>query len=181
MEKQKKRKKSETITIDGTLDGYNNLHIILGGTTKKSFTAITREDIKNGTISVSVWSMNIDQNDIELAFGMTFHHPLPIPSTKRHRGTASGGGGTNSGSFTMEAPMPGKVIRINANVGDDVVENEPVVVMEAMKMEHSVLAPTSGKLEGIECVVGDFVDDGDVLAVLKVVQDQDDDPLAKSA
>jgi 3-methylcrotonyl-CoA carboxylase alpha subunit len=166
-------KQNEIITIDGTLDSFNTLNVTINGTKKKSFTAITHEDIENGTITVSVWSTEINRRETDFAFGMSFHHPLPIPSTKCHRRSASLEGGS-IGSFPMEAPMPGKVIRINANVGDDIIENETIVVMEAMKMEHAVLAPTSGKLEAIDCMVGDFVNDGDVLAILKVDEEKDD-------
>jgi 3-methylcrotonyl-CoA carboxylase alpha subunit len=163
-------KDNEMITIDGTLDYHNNLQVIVDGTKKKTFTAIIHEDIDNGLMKVNAWSSEIDQCETDFAFGMTFKHPLPISSTKYVDDTYSG----VAGSFTMKAPMPGKVIRINAKKGDDVIDKETVVVMEAMKMEHTIHAPANGKIGEINCSIGDIVNDGDILAVLKIDVDKDD-------
>ena len=154
---------SETININGTLDDLNNLHVIVDGVRKKSFTVVTNEDVEHGTITVSAWSNNAVQCDKDFAFKMTFKNPLPIPSTNGSVSMLT----NDVGSLTMKAPMPGKVIRINANKGDDVLEKETLVVMEAMKMEHAVITPTSGIIEEINCCVGDIVSDGDALVIVK--------------
>ena len=154
---------NQIIHIDATLDNCNNLQVMVDDVSKKSYTIVTYEDIEKGIIDVGAWCNN-DRLDAEFAFSMTFKHPLPVPST-RNRGQSTNG---SIDSFSLKAPMPGKVIRINADQGDAVIEQEPIVVMEAMKMEHSVFAPTSGIIKEINCNVGDIVDDGDVLAILKV-------------
>ncbi len=158
---------NEIIKIDGTFDMSNTLNVTVDGAKKKSFTSILNEDIDADTVTVSVWSNDIHQDETDFAFEMTFKHPLPIQSnSRRNAGKISG----DKAVFSMQAPMPGKVIRINANEGDHVDQNEPVIVLEAMKMEHIIHAPTKGKLENVHCTVGDIVADGECLATLKVVE-----------
>ena len=67
----------------------------------------------------------------------------------------------------VEAPMVGKILKIEKNVGDQVEEDEVVVVMEAMKMEIPIVAPTSGVLKGIKVTPGQAVTAEEVLAVIE--------------
>jgi biotin carboxyl carrier protein len=67
----------------------------------------------------------------------------------------------------VEAPMVGKILKIEKNVGDQVEEDEVVVVMEAMKMEIPIVAPTSGILKEIKVSPGQAVEAEEVLAVIE--------------
>lgn len=67
----------------------------------------------------------------------------------------------------VEAPMVGKILKIEKNVGDQVEEDEVVVVMEAMKMEIPIVAPTSGVLKEIKVSPGQAVVAEEVLAVIE--------------
>jgi biotin carboxyl carrier protein len=67
----------------------------------------------------------------------------------------------------VEAPMVGKILKIEKNVGDQVEEDEVVVVMEAMKMEIPIVAPTSGVLREIKVSPGQAVEAEEVLAVIE--------------
>ncbi|MGV9736659.1 acetyl/propionyl/methylcrotonyl-CoA carboxylase subunit alpha [Rhodococcus aetherivorans] len=67
---------------------------------------------------------------------------------------------------SLLAPMPGSVIRIGAAVGDAVTAGQPVLWLEAMKMEHIVKAPTAGVLTELPVAVGTQVELGAVLAVV---------------
>jgi 3-methylcrotonyl-CoA carboxylase alpha subunit len=62
------------------------------------------------------------------------------------------------------APMPGTVTRILATAGTDVERGAPLIVLEAMKMEHTLRAPVAGRLQALKCAVGDFVQEGTELA-----------------
>ena len=83
-------------------------------------------------------------------------------------GNRSSSAHTGASDPEIRAPMPGKVIKIHVEVGDQIEKNAPVVVLEAMKMEYSLVAPLAGKLERILCNVGDRVELGSVLAVMQI-------------
>jgi propionyl-CoA carboxylase alpha chain len=68
---------------------------------------------------------------------------------------------------SLLAPMPGGVVRVLATQGDAVSAGQALVVLEAMKMEHTVTAPVDGVVTEIAVVSGDQVDTGQVLAVVE--------------
>jgi propionyl-CoA carboxylase alpha chain len=65
---------------------------------------------------------------------------------------------------SLLAPMPGSVIRIGAAVGDQVTAGQPLIWLEAMKMEHTIAAPSDGVLAELNVAAGQQVDVGAVLA-----------------
>ncbi len=73
---------------------------------------------------------------------------------------------TGAGSIKVEAGAAGKVFKIEASVGQAVKRGEPVVVVEAMKMEIPVVAPEDGVVASIDVAVGDAVEAGATLATL---------------
>lgn len=77
-----------------------------------------------------------------------------------------GGAIASEGRQQVAAPMPGKVIRVLAAIGDKVEANTGLVVIEAMKMQNEVRAPKSGIVERILVAQGQAVNAGDVLAVI---------------
>jgi acetyl/propionyl-CoA carboxylase alpha subunit len=66
------------------------------------------------------------------------------------------------------APMPGSVVRVAVSGGQPVVAGETLVVLEAMKMEHTVAAAGSGTVAAVHVAVGDQVETGQLLAVVEV-------------
>ena len=60
----------------------------------------------------------------------------------------------------VTAPMPGKVVALLVNPGDEVKAGQPLVVTEAMKMEHTLTAPRDGRVAELLCRVGDQVPEG---------------------
>jgi len=67
----------------------------------------------------------------------------------------------------IAAPMPGLILRFEKAVGDDISAGETVLVLEAMKMENSLKAPTGGKIKEIKCDIGDNVKKGELLVVIE--------------
>jgi 3-methylcrotonyl-CoA carboxylase alpha subunit len=67
------------------------------------------------------------------------------------------------GDAGLSAPMPGKVIVIHVAKGAKVAKGAPLLVMEAMKMEHSIVAPKDGVVDDILYGVGDQVLEGAAL------------------
>jgi 3-methylcrotonyl-CoA carboxylase alpha subunit len=77
---------------------------------------------------------------------------------------AEPGAGAVAGGLT--APMPGKVLKVLVREGQEVAANAPLVVLEAMKMEHTVRAAAAGIVRAVHVAVGDQVDTDRVLAVV---------------
>ncbi|MBV8441739.1 MAG: hypothetical protein JO312_14470, partial [Hyphomicrobiales bacterium] len=69
------------------------------------------------------------------------------------------------------APMPGKIIAVHASSGEQVRRGQLLLVMEAMKMEHSILAPHDGAVEEMRYRVGDQVEEGATLVSLRPLGD----------
>jgi 3-methylcrotonyl-CoA carboxylase alpha subunit len=67
-------------------------------------------------------------------------------------------GGAHGGGLT--APMPGKVVALLAPLGGRVDKGAPLLILEAMKMEHTITAPQAGTVKGFRFAVGDQVSDG---------------------
>jgi 3-methylcrotonyl-CoA carboxylase alpha subunit len=67
----------------------------------------------------------------------------------------------------LRAPMPGRVRRASAAVGDRVARGEVVLVLEAMKMEHSIRAPRDGVIRAVHVREGDLVEAGMELAEIE--------------
>lgn len=78
----------------------------------------------------------------------------------------------------LVAPMPGAVVRIAVEVGDTVVAGQPLMWLEAMKMEHAISAPADGVVSEITVSVGQQVEQGTALAV---VDSESDDESEESA
>ena len=66
----------------------------------------------------------------------------------------------------FESPLSGKILELNLKVGQQVNEDDEVIVIEAMKMENPIYCPLSGTVKEIRVQVGDQVNEGEVLAVI---------------
>lgn len=70
-------------------------------------------------------------------------------------------------SKEITAPMPGKVVEVLVAVGDEVLEYQEVLVLEAMKMENAIPSPVSGKVKAVKVKPGDTVAAKQVLMELE--------------
>jgi pyruvate carboxylase subunit B len=73
---------------------------------------------------------------------------------------------TSAGETTVNAPIPGTIIRLQAKVGDKVSAGDCIIVIEAMKMENEIQAPVGGTIKSINVKPGDKVALDDVVAVI---------------
>lgn len=87
--------------------------------------------------------------------------PAPAPAAAPAPKAAAPAGAT-----TVEAPMPGKILNIKVSEGQAVKFGEVVVIMEAMKMETEIVAPSDGTVSKILVKAGDSVDTGAALVAL---------------
>ncbi|WP_045823827.1 biotin carboxylase N-terminal domain-containing protein [Williamsia herbipolensis] len=109
------------------------------------FTADRHTDAQRRT----VWFVDSDTSSVTLVARPRFVDP-------------SGVGAPGS----LLAPMPGSVIRIAVAVGDEVTQGQPLLWLEAMKMEHTVAAPSDGVVTELAVTAGQQLAVGDVLAVI---------------
>lgn len=72
----------------------------------------------------------------------------------------------NAGSVQIKASVPGKVIAVEASVGQSVKAGDNVVILESMKMEIPVVAPQDGTIASIDVSQGNEVENGAVLATM---------------
>ncbi len=87
-------------------------------------------------------------------------HRLILDDPAAHAGEGEGAAGS------LTAPMPGKVIQVLAEIGQSVEQGTPLMVLEAMKMEHTIKAPGAGTVSAIHYGPGDQVADGAELLVI---------------
>ncbi|OQR82408.1 methylcrotonoyl-CoA carboxylase subunit alpha [Achlya hypogyna] len=111
----------------------------------------------DGTAVVFKHDLHLFVNDGSLRYD----YKLALPEAN-YEGEGGGAGGASS----LVTPMPGKIIKVMAKAGDAIKEDQPLLIMEAMKMEHVIRAPRDGVVGEVNCDVGDFVTDGHVLVEL---------------
>ncbi|WP_375281132.1 acetyl/propionyl/methylcrotonyl-CoA carboxylase subunit alpha [Pseudooctadecabacter sp.] len=75
------------------------------------------------------------------------------------------------GSDAVTAPMPGVVSQVIAAAGDMVAKGDPLLILEAMKMEHTLRAPRDGTVAEVMCATGDQVSDGIILLQMDPADD----------
>jgi 3-methylcrotonyl-CoA carboxylase alpha subunit len=99
--------------------------------------------------------------DVFHVFSNGTHYHLDWNDPMAHAGEAEAEGGR------LTAPMPGKVVAVLAAKGQEVKKGDALVIMEAMKMEHTIAAPHDGVIDDILYSVGDQVADGAPLLAFK--------------
>ncbi|MGH2581839.1 MAG: acetyl-CoA carboxylase biotin carboxyl carrier protein subunit [Anaerolineales bacterium] len=71
---------------------------------------------------------------------------------------AGGTGATQTGEFTLRAPMPGLVVKVPVNEGDDVKKGDVLVILESMKMQNELKSPRDGRVNRVLVKTGDSVE-----------------------
>ncbi|MCY4629717.1 MAG: ATP-grasp domain-containing protein [bacterium] len=90
------------------------------------------------------------------------------PSRRPRRNSGRGGGsGAGGGSGEVRTPMQGTVVKVLVAVGDAVEAGDPVVVLEAMKMENNLLAGCAGTVSEVRVAAGDLVGGGDLVVLIE--------------
>lgn len=158
--------------VSGSITSDNKMSVVINESERLSLDVALRED--GDGFKVCLWPQSISLRNEGYHF-LEVTVPNPKSVAKQDSNSSS-----RSSSGTISAPMPGKVSKILCNVGDSVSKGDVVVVMEAMKMEHTVQAPTSGIIDSISAKVGEVVAEQSTLAVIvakeQVDSDSDEEP-----
>ncbi len=91
-------------------------------------------------------------------------HVVEVLNARARRMRAAGVGSSRAGGPELKSPMAGKVVAWLVAVGDQVEQGQPILVVEAMKMENELKAHVSGEVTELPVPTGENVEVGDVLA-----------------
>jgi len=94
------------------------------------------------------------------------HYEL-VARNRRSRAAPQAGAGLVSGRQLISAPMPGRVVKVLVGPGQKVEAGQPLIMLEAMKMENELRTPTEGTVSEIAVGEGDVVTTGQKLAVVE--------------
>jgi biotin carboxyl carrier protein len=89
-----------------------------------------------------------------------------VDARSRARRAAAGGRQEIAGRVELKAMMPGRVVNVLVKAGDEVAQQQGVVVVEAMKMENELKSPKGGKVVEVKVAPGQAVEKGEVLIVI---------------
>ena len=146
-----------TPTIDGVpvdaslsnVPGTSVRHLLIDG---RSHTMLAEPGARAGT-----WK--IDSGDLRLVADAVDERTRTIREM--------GGGADEEAERSVQAPMPGLVVKVEVEVGQAVTAGQGVLVVEAMKMENELKAPADGVIAEIRVAAGETVEKGAVLIVLE--------------
>lgn len=116
--------------------------------------------MKNLKITVNGTTYDVQVEETGASSAPVASAPAPAPAAAPAPAPSAGAG------TKVESPMPGTVLDIKVANGATVKEGEPVVILEAMKMENEINAPCSGTVTSICVNKGDSVDSGTVLVTI---------------
>lgn len=136
----------------------DTLSFVLNGT-KHFYMLISKDEEfsildNGGRFKAAVSTPNRDGDSMVLSNG---REAIGTTQSKKfkEKGAASGG---------LKSPMPGKIFKVLKDVGSTVKKGEPILILEAMKMEHSIRSDKDGTVKQINFKVGELVQGGVVLA-----------------
>jgi len=93
--------------------------------------------------------------------------PAPAPKSAPQPAPAAPVPAPAGSGTKLESPMPGTIIKYLVNVGDEVSQHQVVAILEAMKMENEIVAPTAGKITSIVTAAGSPVNAGDIILTIE--------------
>jgi biotin carboxyl carrier protein len=91
---------------------------------------------------------------------------VSVNGRRTGRAAVDSGAGAH-GEQQVVAPMPGRVVRVLVAAGDEVQARQPIVVVEAMKMENELRSPKAGRVRDVAVTAGTSVEAGRVLVVIE--------------
>jgi biotin carboxyl carrier protein len=149
----------DRITVDGTPVGAGHLnalpgtpirHLMLDGESR----ALVLEPQGRG-----LWAVGFrgERHEVEV-----------VDERTRHIRSLTGAGQKGSGPLVLKAPMPGLVVRVAVEPGQQVEPGMALVVLEAMKMENELRATSAGVVKGVKAIPGQAVEKGQVLVEFEV-------------
>lgn len=152
-----------TVEVEGEVFAFSGA--ALGGDSDASSRSL-KLTLKSGPIDAAAeqrLQADVAFNGEEVCMWVNGEHsdvPIVLQAPQGSDSAVDGGAG---GGGSIVAPMPGKIVRVLVSEGDTVEDDQPLVVMEAMKMEHTLRASGAGVVGEVMCAPGELVGDSKVL------------------
>ena len=115
------------------------------------------------TVNGNVYNVTVEEGQTS---GAPAAAPVAAPKAAPAAAPKAAAPAAAAGSVKVTAGAAGKVFKVEASVGQAVKAGDPVIILEAMKMEIPVVAPQDGTVASIDVAVGDAVEAGATLASL---------------
>lgn len=115
------------------------------------------------TVNGNVYNVTVEEGQTS---GAPAAAPVAAPKAAPAAAPVAAAPAASAGSVKVTAGAAGKVFKVEASVGQAVKAGDPVIILEAMKMEIPVVAPQDGTVASIDVAVGDAVEAGATLASL---------------
>jgi len=137
----------ELSKLDVIKTSDSNYHILKNN---KSYKA----EIINSNFNDKTYTVNINNNNYDVKISS------PLDILIKDMGFTFG---STKHINSVKAPMPGLILDINVNVGQDVKENDALLILEAMKMENIITSPKDGAIKSVLINKGDAIEKGQLL------------------
>ena len=115
------------------------------------------------TVNGNVYNVTVEEGQTS---GAPAAAPVAAPKAAPAAAPKAAAPAASAGSVKVTAGAAGKVFKVEASVGQAVKAGDPVIILEAMKLEIPVVAPQDGTVASIDVAVGDAVEAGATLASL---------------
>ena len=115
------------------------------------------------TVNGNVYNVTVEEGQTS---GAPAAAPVAAPKAAPAAAPKAAAPAASAGSVKVTAGAAGKVFKVESSVGQAVKAGDPVIILEAMKMEIPVVAPQDGTVASIDVAVGDAVEAGATLASL---------------
>ena len=151
-------------TIDGqefAVEVVDERHIRIGERLHEvDFESVSGQPVFSLILDGKSYESFVYQNDEDwevLLRGRQYQVKVEDEREKRLK-TAAGGGGTSGGEFHLKAPMPGLVVAVTVNEGQEVKKGQVLLILESMKMQNELKSPRDGVVGRIRVNPGESVE-----------------------
>lgn len=139
--------KEDILKTDTVIDRKSTHHLLQNN---KSYNI----DIIKSNFNTKTYTVKVNNNDYQVS----------IADALDIRIAAMGFSiGSSKQVNAIKAPMPGLLLDVQVEIGQEIKENDPILILEAMKMENIILSPRDGVIKSISATTGDAVDKGQLL------------------
>lgn len=119
------------------------------------------EEVKGQANDTSL-STNIVDSTVSYQKALKISNPA-----RKNKETNTSTQKSKDGGVKINSPMPGTIIKVSVNIGDNVIKGQTILILEAMKMENDIVAPCDGRVAVINFKADQSVNAGDELVVIE--------------